>query len=519
MAVIAPLLALTSINCVPQVVVVCEDGTKHWGICPKPNVTQGARLCRVSRLDCTGSDTAGNCTTTMPVNFDGIACGATDKEACDKFCVNAGAVTVPYKACMSNVVPGATVPTEPAFCNEQMLHPDYNLTCTNQGRVCTVGATAGCLTLADVTEGMFSACEEAFEGPAVNICGKVPNNDGQRFVGAGSRITAATLTKRTTPCATSSALTSMDMAYRLPAGTPVPVSVPGQNLTLTTSGGRMVVTYRCDSLGEFCTPYQIKDFWLGVNPTTINGNALTDIAFTQLGANAFKADRTINATNPGFRVAARIQGIKVTSYFKPTMPIKFTGSLKSAPFTLAGTFDIPLRWGNPEQNATAHVTMNLAGSTYNSNGTTSGVQINCGDNGTIGPFLSDRGFSGGAGKTRTNDINVSGVVNPAPRAVYQSQHYSSPFTYTIPGFAPGSSHVVRLHFAETNPVNNAPNKRKFSVAINGTTQISNLDLFATVGMNKAYVREFTLPADGSGRYVLSFTATLDSATISAIEVF
>jgi hypothetical protein len=147
-----------------------------------------------------------------------------------------------------------------------------------------------------------------------------------------------------------------------------------------------------------------------------------------------------------------------------------------------------------------------------------GLRINCGDNGAIPPFIADTDFSGGAGKTRAVTISLSGVVNPAPVDVYKSQHYASPFTYTIPGFTAGSSHLIRLHFAETNPNNNGPNKRKFSVAINGTTQISNLDLWATVGLNHAYIKEFTLAANSSGQYVLSFSASLDSATISGIEV-
>jgi hypothetical protein len=147
------------------------------------------------------------------------------------------------------------------------------------------------------------------------------------------------------------------------------------------------------------------------------------------------------------------------------------------------------------------------------------TKVNCGDNGAFPPFVPDTFFSGGAGKTRDAIIDVDGVVGPAPAAIYNSQHYASPFSYTITGFTASSSHLIRLHFAETNPANNAPNKRKFSVAINGTTQISNLDLFATVGaINKAYIKQFTLPADSTGKYVLSFTASLDSATISGIEV-
>ena len=40
----------------------------------------------------------------------------------------------------------------------------------------------------------------------------------------------------------------------------------------------------------------------------------------------------------------------------------------------------------------------------------------------------------------------------------------------------------------------------------------------TVGLNHGLIKEFTLPANASGQYVLSFTASIDSATISGIEV-
>jgi hypothetical protein len=199
----------------------------------------------------------------------------------------------------------------------------------------------------------------------------------------------------------------------------------------------------------------------------------------------------------------------VKNHINPSSTIQLTGSYTSPSFGISTSLDLAV--GIIGGFLSASGTVNVSGSP-------GGVQINCGDNGAIPPFIADTDFSGGAGKTRTNVIDLTKVTNPAPMTVYQSQHYASPFTYTIPGFTAGSSHLIRLHFAETNPANNAPNRRKFSVAINGTTQISNLDLFATVGMNAAYIKEFTLPANSSGQYVLSFTASLDSATISAIEV-
>jgi hypothetical protein len=146
------------------------------------------------------------------------------------------------------------------------------------------------------------------------------------------------------------------------------------------------------------------------------------------------------------------------------------------------------------------------------------VKINAGDNGAFPPFVTDTDSTGGSQRTRAPSISLSGITNSAPVDVYKSQRYGSSFSYDIPGFVAGSSHLIRLHFAETNTANNAAGKRKFSVAINGTTQISNLDLFATVGLNEAYVKEFTLNANGSGQYVISFTTSVDAATISAIEV-
>ena len=504
-----------------EITPTCADGKKYWGECPKPNVTLAARKCHVVRQDCLTSDGNGNCTSSTPVTFDAIACGETDKGACDQFCVNAGFPTFPYRApCSSTVVPNATVPKEPAYCNKQTVAQNYDVSCTIQGRECNLSATVGCLSLSsELTTGTFSACESGFIGPGLQVCGNLPDSKGVPLVGlGGSRVTSATIKVHSGSCTTASPLTASDMSYRLPAGTPVPVSVAGQNLTLTTSGGRMVVTYGCDSLHEFCRPLQIKDFWLGVNPITIGGNAFTDVAFTQVGSNPFQDDDTVSVDGPGFRVAATVNGVKVLTYNKPNDAIRFTGALGTAQFTLASTFDLPIRSVGTTAVTNAHVAMNLAGSTFSGSGTPGGVQINCGNNGAIAPFIADTDFSGGAGKTRNNVIDLSGVVNPAPMAVYQSQHYSSPFSYTIPGLAPGSSHVIRLHFAETNPVNNAPNRRTFSVAINGATMISNLDLFATVGMNRAYVKEFTLPANPSGKYVISFTASRDSATISAIEV-
>ena len=271
------------------------------------------------------------------------------------------------------------------------------------------------------------------------------------------------------------------------------------------------MTYACDHTGEFCTPQYLKEFELDVNPATVMGYPVTNIKLTSSARIPINSNNTLSTSGPGFDLSALVSGFTVKNHINPTSTIQLTGDYLSSNFGVSTSlsFEAGVLGGYTSVSGSISVS-----------GSPGGVQINCGDNGAIAPFIADTDFSGGAGKTRTNTIDLTGVVNPAPTApIYQSQHYSSPFTYTIPGFTAGSTHLVRLHFAETNPVNNGPNKRKFSVAINGTTQISNLDLYATVGMNKAYIKEFTLPASSSGQNVLSFTASLDSATISAIEVF
>src|SRR5260370_776605 len=115
-----------------------------------------------------------------------------------------------------------------------------------------------------------------------------------------------------------------------------------------------------------------------------------------------------------------------------------------------------------------------------------------------------------------NPIDPSGVTNPAPMAVYQTGRDGN-FTYTIPGFTAGSSHTVRLHFAETYW--STAGSRIFNVSINGTAVLTNFDIFAAAGAkNKAIIEQFTVNANSSGQYVIKFTTVKDNSLINGIEV-
>jgi hypothetical protein len=147
--------------------------------------------------------------------------------------------------------------------------------------------------------------------------------------------------------------------------------------------------------------------------------------------------------------------------------------------------------------------------------TTSSVQINSGG-GAVAPFIADADFAGGGTISHANTINLSGVTNPAPMAVYQTGRTGN-FSYTISGFSPGSSHTVRLHFADT--FFTTTGSRTFNVSINGTTVLTNFDIVAAAGAgNKAVIEQFTEPASSTGNYVITFTSVTNQSLVSGIEI-
>ncbi len=147
--------------------------------------------------------------------------------------------------------------------------------------------------------------------------------------------------------------------------------------------------------------------------------------------------------------------------------------------------------------------------------TTGGVQINSGGP-AVSPFVADMEFVGGGTISHANTIDLTGVTNPAPMAVYQTARVGN-FTYTITGFAAGASHTVRLHFAET--FFTTAGSRTFNVTINGTQVLSAFDIFAAAGArNKAIIRQFTANANASGQFVIQFTSVVNQSLVSGIEV-
>src|SRR5712691_4928419 len=134
----------------------------------------------------------------------------------------------------------------------------------------------------------------------------------------------------------------------------------------------------------------------------------------------------------------------------------------------------------------------------------------------IGAFVADKDFTGGMTSTHAVTIDTSGVINPAPTQVYQSIRFGN-FSYTIPGFTAGSTHTVRLHFAETFWT--AAGQRVFNVSINGAAVLTHFDIVAAAGAtHKAIVEQFTATAGSTGAITIQFVTVTNNAAINGIEI-
>jgi len=149
--------------------------------------------------------------------------------------------------------------------------------------------------------------------------------------------------------------------------------------------------------------------------------------------------------------------------------------------------------------------------------TQSALAINSGGE-AAGNFVADTDVTGGTTIYSTsNPIDTSGVTNPAPQAVYQTERSGSDFVYTIPSLMPNASYRVRLHFAEF--AFNGPGIRLFNVKINGQQVLTNFDIYATAGgQNKAVVEQFLATADSSGAITIEYINVAGGAKSSGIEI-
>ncbi len=141
--------------------------------------------------------------------------------------------------------------------------------------------------------------------------------------------------------------------------------------------------------------------------------------------------------------------------------------------------------------------------------------IDAGSSTAQGSYAADTGFSGGATASSGNAVALASG-DTATQAVYQTSRYGN-FTYTLGGFTAGSTHTVKLHFAETYWP--SAGQRVFNVSINNTAVLSNFDIVAAAGgQNKAVIQSSTAAANSSGQIAIQFQTVKDNAQINAIEI-
>ena len=123
-------------------------------------------------------------------------------------------------------------------------------------------------------------------------------------------------------------------------------------------------------------------------------------------------------------------------------------------------------------------------------------------------WQADKYYTGGTAYTTPVP-----VANTTSLLLYQQERWGS-FDYNIP--VPNGTYAVTLKFAELYVT--GPNQRLFNLAINGSTALTNFDIFvAAGGANRAIDKTFTAVVQ-NGQILLHFTANVNNASVRGIQV-
>ncbi len=125
-------------------------------------------------------------------------------------------------------------------------------------------------------------------------------------------------------------------------------------------------------------------------------------------------------------------------------------------------------------------------------------------------WSADENFNGGS--TIAEGTTIAGTNDST---LYDTQRYGASFSYSFN--VPAGSYQVSLLFAETYSGDFAKGDRVFNVAIDGTTVLSNFDVYGQVGANTADVQVFNNIAPTSGVITITFTGTSSTDTNAMVE--
>ncbi len=154
----------------------------------------------------------------------------------------------------------------------------------------------------------------------------------------------------------------------------------------------------------------------------------------------------------------------------------------------------------------------------NTGGNNVAIRLNCGGgaytdaNGNI--FAADAYFTGDG-----TSLTLSSIANTTSQTLYKSERYgwSNNLAYSIP-LPDAGVYNVKLHFAEIYWT--TPGQRIFGVNIEGgPLELTNYDIIADAGSaNSAVIKQFNDITVTDGVMNIQFTANVNAAKISAIEV-
>jgi hypothetical protein len=130
--------------------------------------------------------------------------------------------------------------------------------------------------------------------------------------------------------------------------------------------------------------------------------------------------------------------------------------------------------------------------------------------------------TGGTLHSSETTATITNAVPTGSDPLYQSERWGNPFTYTFNKLLPGY-YQVTLKFAEV--IKTASNERIFNVSINQQPVLSQFDIFAYNVANNQKGNDVAVDwpfanilPNAQGAIVIQFTATVDNAKISAVEV-
>ena len=125
-------------------------------------------------------------------------------------------------------------------------------------------------------------------------------------------------------------------------------------------------------------------------------------------------------------------------------------------------------------------------------------------------YIADKYYSGGSPNSTTDTI-----TGATPDTVFKTERYGA-FKYEIPVTANGS-YTITFHFAEIYQT--AAALRNFSVAVEGTTVIRDLDLFSVAGHDGAYSETVRNVQVSDKKVTIEMIAGVENPTLAGLAIY